>query len=151
MEILEILELFIIDPKTPKILTKKPCLQLEAFSLPTIRLLFFDASIIDSHRDGRFVLWGFGGRPSKDDPVSHCFALNFNEGNPEVRSVEEMMEVYKNAFRRVVLSGPTHFHELIEMTCALAGDKLDQEHQHYHILLIITDGVINDPEETINA
>jgi len=101
--------------------------------------------------DGRFVLWGFGGRPSKDDPVSHCFALNFNEGNPEVRSVEEMMEVYKNAFRRVVLSGPTHFHELIEMTCALAGDKLDQEHQHYHILLIITDGVINDPEETINA
>ncbi len=54
--------------------------------------------------------------------------------------------------RSVMLSGPTLFGPLIMAAAQTAANaKCSQERQKYTILLIVTDGVVNDLEQTIAA
>ena len=49
------------------------------------------------------------------------------------------------------LYGPTHFAEVIELVNDMAeGLEVSQHNQKYMILLIITDGIINDINATID-
>jgi len=98
--------------------------------------------------DQRFPVWGFGGRI--DSNVSHCFALSGDEDNPEVAGVEGILKVYDKAFSWVTLSGPTLFSQIINTATVLSAGPQDVK-QHYSILLILTDGVINDMENTKRA
>lgn len=50
----------------------------------------------------------------------------------------------------VKLSGPTHFNEIIKHVSEIANNVKTQNERNYQILLIITDGVINDMQETID-
>jgi len=99
--------------------------------------------------DNMIPVWGFGGRVFGE--VSHCFALTFDEAAPDVQGVEGIMRVYDNAFKNVTLSGPTLFSQIIQTATVLADEPFDQEKQHYNILLILTDGVINDMAGTLAA
>ncbi|BFI07955.1 hypothetical protein MPTK1_2g16960 [Marchantia polymorpha subsp. ruderalis] len=101
--------------------------------------------------DQRFPAWGFGGRPI-DGPVSHCFALNGNQQAAEqVDGVSGILYAYSQALRHVALAGPTLFAPVINMAASIASQFVSQENQKYFVLLIITDGVITDPQQTINA
>lgn len=52
----------------------------------------------------------------------------------------------------MALSGPTLFAPLIQQAAAIAaGARCSQERQKYTVLLIMTDGIINDMEATISA
>lgn len=99
--------------------------------------------------DQKIPVWGFGGRIKGE--VSHCFALNFNEADPEVNGVEGILQCYDNAFKYVTLSGPTLFSQIINTATALSADHISQQNQHYSVLLILTDGVINDMEATARS
>jgi hypothetical protein len=99
--------------------------------------------------DNMIPVWGFGGRV--DGEVSHCFSLTFDESKPEVRGVEGIMQSYDNAFKRVALSGPTLFSQIVQTATALSDEPYSQDSQHYGILLILTDGVINDMTGTLAA
>jgi len=94
-------------------------------------------------------VWGFGGRVFGE--VSHCFSLTFDEGKPEVRGVDGILQVYDNALKNVTLSGPTLFSQIIQTANVIADQPYSQESQNYNILLILTDGVINDMPATIQA
>jgi len=94
--------------------------------------------------DQKISVWGFGGKINGQ--VSHCFALNMNEDNPEVNGVEGIMSAYDEAFNTVTLSGPTLFSQVLSTASAIAASQEDQN--AYSILLILTDGVINDMEST---
>ncbi|KAI3951061.1 hypothetical protein MKW92_031589, partial [Papaver armeniacum] len=83
--------------------------------------------------DKRFPAWGFGGRPA-NDVVSHCFNLNGSRGDPENFS----------------LHGPTLFGNVINRAAQIAGESLRNQTK-YFVLLIITDGVVSDLQETINS
>lgn len=62
-----------------------------------------------------------------------------------------MLEAYKNAIKNLNFFGPTHFNEIINTVNNMAEDlKVSQDNQKYIILLIITDGIINDMEQTID-
>ena len=77
--------------------------------------------------------------------ASHCFALNGDIFNPEVDGLEGVTAAYKNALKTVDLWGPTNFAPTIELICDMAEEaKVSQRNQQYFILLIITDGIIND-------
>ena len=77
--------------------------------------------------------------------ASHCFALNGNIFDPEVDGLEGVIAAYKNALQNVNLYGPTNFAPIIEMVNDMAEeDNVSQDNQKYNILLIITDGIIND-------
>ncbi|TKY61444.1 BONZAI 3 [Spatholobus suberectus] len=101
--------------------------------------------------DRRFPAWGFGGK-IPDGSVSHCFNLNGSPGGSEVVGVEGIMDAYASALRSVTLSGPTLFGSVINMAAQMAVQSLTSHNNtKYYVLLIITDGVVTDLQETINA
>lgn len=57
---------------------------------------------------------------------------------------------YVNALQNVTLAGPTLFSQVIETFAAAASTPYTATSQHYHVLLIITDGVISDFQNTID-
>ncbi|XP_058195699.1 protein BONZAI 1-like isoform X2 [Rhododendron vialii] len=100
--------------------------------------------------DKRFPAWGFGARPI-DGPVSHCFNLNGSSNYCEVEGIQGIMTAYTSALFNVSLAGPTLFGPVISTAAQIAGQSLADNHQKYFILLIITDGVITDLQETKDA
>ncbi|KAK3200460.1 hypothetical protein Dsin_023875 [Dipteronia sinensis] len=51
----------------------------------------------------------------------------------------------------VALAGPTLFGPVINMAAQIAGQPLSHDRSKYFVLLIITDGVLTDLQETKNA
>ncbi|KAF8408509.1 hypothetical protein HHK36_007665 [Tetracentron sinense] len=100
--------------------------------------------------DRRFPAWGFGARPI-DGPVSHCFNLNGSSNHCEVEGVQGIMMAYTSALPNVSLAGPTLFGPVINSAAVIASQSLANGGQKYFVLLIITDGVITDLQETRDA
>ena len=98
--------------------------------------------------DGNVPVYGFGGR-LPNGQVSHCFALNDHPEAPEVPGVSGIMDAYHHAITTVGLSGPTYFGPIIQQTIQIAQANEAFPGSNYFVLLIITDGVINDMPETI--
>ncbi|KAL1313064.1 hypothetical protein AAHE18_16G084800 [Arachis hypogaea] len=100
--------------------------------------------------DRKFPAWGFGG--STAGVVSHCFNLNGTPRDSEVVGVEGIMDAYATALHNVTLSGPTLFGPVINTAAEMAAKSLASHNgTKYYVLLIITDGVVTDLQETINA
>ncbi|KAE9459083.1 hypothetical protein C3L33_09015, partial [Rhododendron williamsianum] len=100
--------------------------------------------------DRRFPAWGFGGR-TYDGSVSHCFNLNGGAGCVEVEGVEGIMASYASALHNVTLAGPTLFGQVINTAAEIASRSLSYNSSKYFVLLIITDGVVTDLQETKDA
>lgn len=63
-----------------------------------------------------------------------------------------VLDAYSSAIRQVLLAGPTLFTPVIHTACEFAGREPSAPGaQAYYVLLIITDGVINDMASTIGA
>lgn len=102
--------------------------------------------------DKKIPVYGFGAKlPPDFECVSHCFALNGNIFDPEVNGIEEVLEVYEQSVNSVSFYGPTVFSQMIETVISYASEDTTQENQQYYVLLILTDGIINDMEATIDA
>lgn len=102
-------------------------------------------------RRQRFPVYGYGARMPNGE-TSHCFALNGNPGNPEVDGIEGILGAYHLALRNVTLYGPTRFAPVINNTCEIIKMNMQNPaQQKYYVLLIITDGAINDMNETIRS
>ncbi|VFQ70923.1 unnamed protein product [Cuscuta campestris] len=100
--------------------------------------------------DRCFPAWGFGGM-TYTGSVSHCFNLNGNPSTSEVQGVDGIMNAYSSALHHVTLSGPTLFSHVINSAANIAAQSLKNNHHKYFVLLIITDGIITDPQETKDA
>lgn len=65
--------------------------------------------------------------------------------------IENVIEVYKHAIQRVELYGPTNFSPILNLVNQMTRDmNCSQQNQKYNILLIITDGIISDMQNTID-
>lgn len=95
----------------------------------------------------KFAVFGFGGVPRYigGESVSHCFNLN-GTPDPTVNGLIEMFNFYRRAVLGTSLSGPTYFGPLLEMMFGYIKRMLHL--QMYHIMLILTDGVIHDMRRT---
>ncbi|XP_058752937.1 protein BONZAI 3-like isoform X2 [Vicia villosa] len=102
--------------------------------------------------DKMFPAWGFGGTV-QSGAVSHCFNLNGGPpGSSEVAGVEGIMDAYSSALHTVRLSGPTLFGPVINTAAQMATESLSSYNStKYYVLLIITDGIVTDLQESINA
>jgi hypothetical protein len=58
-------------------------------------------------------VYGFGGIPHGEKQVNHCFPLNGDSSNPEVKGTSSMVELYKKALPTIKLFGPTYFAEIM--------------------------------------
>ncbi|CAJ1937599.1 unnamed protein product [Sphenostylis stenocarpa] len=100
--------------------------------------------------DKRFPTWGFGARPI-DGPVSHCFNLNGSSHYCEVEGIQGIMKAYTSALLNVSLAGPTLFGPVISNAALIASQSSANGDRKYFVLLIITDGVVTDLQETKDA
>ena len=101
-------------------------------------------------KDQKIPVYGFGADlPSGN--VSHCFPLNGNDDDPEVNGIDGVMEAYKKTLSTVALCGPTYFEEIISTASKTAKEESKTNPYKYFILLILTDGIINDMSETVNV
>ncbi|XP_066183702.1 copine-2 isoform X2 [Sylvia atricapilla] len=84
--------------------------------------------------------------------VSHEFAINFNPRNPFCSGVEGIVQAYSACLPHIRFYGPTNFSPIINHVARFAAQATQQETaSQYFILLIITDGVISDMDETRHA
>lgn len=96
----------------------------------------------------KFTAFGFGGK--FNGATSHCFPLTLDYSRPDVVGVEGIVSAYANALSKVALSGPTYFSEILQQTEAIVSSKHSNPlQQSYSILMILTDGIINDLDATV--
>lgn len=97
-------------------------------------------------------LYGFGGQVNPmEKRGSHCFALNGDIFNPRVNGIEEVIQYYRNALQNINLYGPTYFNEVLdEFVTKAEAANVSQGNQIFHVMVIITDGIINDMQKSID-
>lgn len=79
--------------------------------------------------------------------VQHCFPIY--GGTNQVAGIAGILQAYQDGLQHVLLSGPTLLAPIITATAQwAANDGCTQQRQRYYILLLITDGVVNDMEAT---
>lgn len=102
--------------------------------------------------DKKIPVYGFGAKlPPSFSIVSHCFAINQNIFDPELKGIEEVITSYEEILEKIQLYGPTRFSEVIHTSIEYASNaKVCQDKQQYFIVLILTDGIINDLDETVD-
>ncbi|XP_008300190.1 copine-4 [Stegastes partitus] len=106
----------------------------------------------DYDSDKMFPAFGFGARIPPDFKVSHDFAVNFNEENPECAGIQGVVEAYQACLPKLQLYGPTNIAPIIQKVANSASQEVHtKEAMQYFILLILTDGVITDMADTREA
>ena len=106
-------------------------------------------NVIETYNNQKnFNVFGFGGIPDGQEKVSHCFPLNGDLRNPAVVGVDGVLEVYAKALMTTRLSGPTYFNNVIQKFCEISSST--DRKVVYHVLLMLTDGVIDDMVDTRN-
>ena len=100
--------------------------------------------------DQLFPVYGFGAKikGSSKDEVSMCFNLNFKD-NPDIYTISNIIKTYHDLIEqdKLIFAGPTNFTPLIKEVISRINKNNIFE---YHILMILTDGVIDDLQDTID-
>ena len=101
--------------------------------------------------DQLFPVFGFGAiiNSSKTKEASMCFNLNLTD-NPEIKSIDNILKVCRDCLKadKLTFSGPTYFAPLIRKVISRINKH---DLFEYHILMILTDGIIEDLQSTIDA
>ena len=100
--------------------------------------------------DQLFPVYGFGAiiNSSIDKKASMCFNLNFSD-NPDIFSIDNVIKYYHECIEKdkLTFAGPTEFTPIIQTVISKIGNDIF----NYYILMILTDGVIDDFQETIDS
>jgi len=103
--------------------------------------------IQDYDSDKQFPCLGFGARIPPNGEVSHEFFLTLDSSKPFCAGLEGILSSYYTSINNVQLYGPTNFSPVINHVAKFA-QVYQRDPSNYFILLIITDGIITDFEET---
>ena len=99
--------------------------------------------------DQLFPVFGFGAITNPNDTDANmCFNINFQD-NPNIYTIDNILIEYQKCLQRITFSGPTYFSPIIKKVIGMINAK--NNIYEYQILMILTDGVINDMQETIDA
>ncbi|XP_068598615.1 copine-9 [Brachionichthys hirsutus] len=102
--------------------------------------------IQDYDSDKLFPAYGFGAKLPPDGKISHAFPLNSKLESPNCVGIDGVLEAYFQTLRTVQLYGPTNFAPVINQVARCAAEVTDGS--QYSVLLMITDGVISDMDQT---
>jgi len=118
---------------------------------PYLKAIYSVGNILQHYdTDGMIPVWGFGA--VVNGKVNHCFPLNLQQ-NPEVKGVQGIVNAYHHVLDNNLLqfSGPTLFQSILQNAINISKMPGPRDRVNYQILLILTDGVINDAQQTIDA
>lgn len=101
--------------------------------------------------DQMFPVYGFGAVLPQDTKTSMCFPISLNN-NPEIYLIEGVLNQYRQIVCSLTFSGPTFFAPIIQQVMKnVIEDTQKNKILKYTVLLILTDGIINDMQDTINS
>ena len=95
-----------------------------------------------------FPVYGFGAIIENQTVPNMCFNINF-KNNPEIYTIDNVINEYHNSFKHLVLAGPTNFAPIMKQV--IGNIKRENNILRYNVLLILTDGIIKDMNETIDS
>ena len=104
----------------------------------------------DYDSDKMFPSLGFGARVPPTGVVSHEFFLTLDPARPFCAGVDGIVSAYYNSLNTVQLYGPTNFAPVINHVANFAAAH-QAEASNYFVLLILTDGIITDFDDTKRA
>ncbi|KAL7373822.1 hypothetical protein ABVT39_014935 [Epinephelus coioides] len=137
------------DPSSPKSLHY---INPEGFNEYQAAIRAVGNVIQDYGSDKMFPAFGFGALIPPSGQVSHKFPINFNPSNPSCGGIEGVLHAYQLCLHKVRLYGPTNFSPIINHVAHFGQQAMQQETaSQYFILLIITDGLSTDMDETRKA
>ena len=100
-------------------------------------------------KDQIFPVYGFGGIPPNEKENNDCFNINLTD-NPNIQTLEEVIKIYKESLSKITFKGPTHFAPIIKKVMDNIQFIIENKSiNYYEILMILTDGIINDMKETL--
>ncbi|XP_060567212.1 copine-3-like [Ruditapes philippinarum] len=109
----------------------------------------------DYDTDKMFPALGFGAKIPPDNKVSHEFAMNFNPQNPFCAGIQGIVQAYQNCIPQIQLWGPTNvapiIHHVAKFAAAAQTEEATKGAHAYFVLLLLTDGVITDMDDTRSA
>lgn len=80
------------------------------------------------------------------------YPINCNLEDPRIKYIDEVLKEYRTFITKIHLSGPTYFSPMINDLNSEVKKEIDEgKIMNYHILMILTDGQIDDMEETKDA
>ena len=97
-----------------------------------------------------YPVYGFGAilNNSLYNEPSMCFNINFSE-NSEIYTINNILKVYRQCLDKLTFAGPTFFAPIINKV--IENIRRTDNNMEYNILMILTDGVIDDMDSTIDA
>ena len=95
-----------------------------------------------------FPVYGFGAKIQNNQTPNMCFNINFNMNNPEIYTIDKVIQEYRNCLRKIVFSRPIQFSPLIKKEINMIKNE---NNSIYHVLMILTSGSLTDLPDTINA
>ena len=98
--------------------------------------------------DQLFPVYGFGAVIKGHKNASMCFNINFQD-DPNIKFVDNIMKEYYACLDKIYFSGPTCFAPIINKI--ISNIKEENDILEYHVLMILTDGKIDDFEDTVDA
>ena len=98
--------------------------------------------------DQLFPVYGFGAVIKGQKQASMCFNINFKD-DPNIKYVDNIMKEYYSCLDKIYFSGPTCFAPIINKI--ISEIKKENDILEYHVLMILTDGKIDDFEDTVDA
>lgn len=98
--------------------------------------------------DQLFPVYGFGAVININQKPNMCFNINF-QPNPDIYTIDNVIEEYRKCLRKIILAGPTEFSPMIRNE--INNIKKENNPLIYHVLMILTDGVIVDQQATIDS
>ncbi|XP_052807081.1 copine-9-like [Mya arenaria] len=92
---------------------------------------------------------GFGAKMKKSSVINHCFPLSNDWNRFYEYGIESAISRYKKAVKHIRMSGPTRLKPVISFAESMAVREPTQDNQVYHVLLVITDGILNDIDDVL--
>ena len=80
------------------------------------------------------------------------YPINCNTEDPKIQYIDGVLKEYRKFITKIHLSGPTYFSPMInDLNYEVKKELSEGKIMNYHILMILTDGQIDDMEETKDA
>ena len=80
------------------------------------------------------------------------YPINCNVNDPNIKLIDGVLREYRNFITKIHLSGPTYFSPMInDLNYEVKKEIEEGKIMNYHILMILTDGQIDDMDDTKNA
>ena len=98
--------------------------------------------------DQLFPVYGLGIVLEETEIMNPCFPINF-QSNPCVFTIDGVLKIYREALRKLKIFAKSYFAPIIKQT--IENAHLRKDNHIYFILMLVTDGIINDIEDTIDS